>query len=285
MMTKYAITAASGQLGKLALDELLTKVSAGDIVAIVRDPAKLADYAAKGVDVRKGDYDDTAGLTEALKGVDRVLFISGNAVGERERQHGNVIDAAKAAGVSYISYTSILHGDRSALPLADEHVITENLLAKSGLNFDLLRNGWYSENYTGGLAPSIESGAILGASGDGRISAATRADFAAAAVAALVDSKGGEIFELAGDDSFTMAEFAAEVSRVAGKPVAYKNLSEAEYAKVLEGVGIPPHFSAMLAKISALTANGELEDNGKALSKLTGRPTTPIAQVVKAALG
>jgi len=284
-MTTYAVTGATGQLGRLVLDELMLKVAPADIVALARDPGKLADYASKGVVVRQADYDDPASLKAALKDVDRVLLISGNAVGERKRQHGNVIDAAKAADVSYIAYTSILKGDRSKLQLAPEHVATEKLLADSGLNYDILRNGWYSENYTMGVGQSLESGVILGAAGNGKISSASRADFAAAAASALVDGKGGDIYELAGDESWTMEEFAAELSRQSGKPVEYKDIGEAEYAKVLEGAGLPPPVAAMLASTSALTAEGELHDEGKDLSKLSGRPTTPISETIARALG
>ncbi|WP_126173129.1 SDR family oxidoreductase [Altericroceibacterium xinjiangense] len=283
-MTTYAVTGASGKLGQHVLDELLERVDAKDIVAIVRDPAKLSDYSGKGIDVRQGDYDDPASLGAALEGVDRLLLISGNAVGERERQHGNVIQAAKKAGVSYLAYTSILHADRSRLALAPEHVATEKLLEGSGLSYDLLRNGWYSENYTGSLQTSIEQGVILGASGEGRISTATRRDLAAGAAAALVNGKGGDTYELAGDTGFTMGEFADEVSSRAGKPVEFRNLSEDEYAKVLEGVGLPAPIAAMLASTSALSGEGELEENGRDLSRLSGRPTTPISETIAQAL-
>ena len=284
-MTTYAVTGASGQLGKLVLDELLQKVDAGDVVALVRDPAKLSDYADKGVQVRRADYDDPASLDAALEGVDRALLISGNAVGQRERQHGNVIEAAKKNGVSYLAYTSILNAQNSKLALAPEHVATENLLAQSGLNYDLLRNGWYSENYTGALQPAIEHGAIYGASGDGRLSTATRADYAAGAAAALVNGKGGDVYELAGDQSWTMAEFAEEVSRQSGKTVKYVDQSESDYTKTLEGVGLPPPVAAMLASTSALSGEGELENDSKDLSRLAGRPTTPISETIAKALG
>ncbi len=284
-MTTYAVTGASGKLGRLVLDELLQKVAPGDIVALARDPAKLSDYAAKGVQVRQATYDDAASLDAALAGVDRVLLISGNEVGQRPRQHGNVIDAAKRAGASYLAYTSILKGDQSRLALAPEHVATEKLLAESGLTYDVLRNGWYSENYTMGLAPSLVSGKIFGAVGEGRISSATRADFAAGAAAALVNGKGGDVYELAGDEAWSMREFAQEVSRQAGKPVEYINQSEADYAKTLEGAGLPPPIAGMLASTSALSGEGELEYHGGDLSKLSGRPTTPISQTIAQALG
>jgi NAD(P)H dehydrogenase (quinone) len=283
-MTTYAVTGASGKLGRLVLDELLRQTDAADVVALARDPATLQEYDQRGVQVRQADYDDPASLKAALRGVDRLLLISGNAVGERERQHGNVIDAAKDAGVSYIAYTSILKGDKSRLALAPEHVATEKLLAGSGLNYDLLRNGWYSENYTGGLAHSVESGKIFGAVGQGRLSTASRQDLAAGAAGALLRSEGGQTYELAGDSASTMDEFAAEVSRQAGKPVEYVDQNEADYAKVLEGAGLPPPVASMLASTSALSGHGELYDESQDLSRLSGRPTTPISETIAQAL-
>lgn len=283
-MTTYAVTGASGQLGRKVLDALLERVDASTIVAVARDPAKLSDYAAKGIELRQGDYDDAASLERAFEGVNRVLLISGNAVGQRERQHGNVIEAAKKAGVEYIAYTSILNAANSKLALAPEHKATEKLLENSGLNYDLLRSGWYSENFVGGLPQQVEAGVIYGASGEGRYSTATRGDIAAGAAAALVGSKGGEIYEMAGDESWSMAEFAEEVSRRAGKPVRYVNQSEADYAKTLEAAGLPPPVAAMLASTSALAGEGALENNDRQLSQLSGQPTTPIGEVIGAAL-
>lgn len=283
-MTTYAVTGATGKLGRLVLDELLAKTGPGNIVALARNPGALADYAEKGVHVRAADYDDPDTLRGALEGVDRVLLISGNAVGQRERQHGNVIEAARDAGVSYLAYTSVLNAQGSKLALAAEHVLTEKLLETSGLNYDVLRMPWYSENYTGALAPAIEHGAIYGATGEGRLSTATRADLAAGAVGALLNSPGGKTYEFAGDESWTMAEFAEEVGRQAGKPVHYVNQSESDYARTLEGVGLPPPVAGMLASTSYLAGFGELYSESKDLSTLSGRPTTPISETIAAAL-
>ena len=283
-MTKYAVTGATGKLGRLVLDELLRQVNPADIVALARDPAALADYALKGIQVRPADYDDPASLKAALAGVDRVLLISGNAVGQRERQHGAVIDAAEAAGVSYLAYTSVLNAQGSRLMLAPEHVATEKLLEASGLNSDVLRMPWYSENYTGALGPAIEHGAIYGATGGGKLSTATRADLAAAAVGALIRSPGGKTYELAGDHPWTMQEFADEVSRQAGKPVQYVNQSESDYAKTLEGAGLPPPVATLLASTSYLAGQGELFSESKDLSDLAGRPSTPIQETIRQAL-
>lgn len=283
-MTTYAITGATGQLGRLVLDELLQRTDASDIVALARDPTKLQAYDQLGVQVRQADYDDPASLKAALRGVDRVLLISGNAVGQRERQHGNVIEAAKEAGASYLAYTSVLNAQGSKLALAAEHVLTEKLLENSSLNYDVLRMPWYSENYTGALAPSIEHGAIYGATGTGRLSTASRSDLAGGSVGALLNSPGGRTYELAGDESWTMAEFAEEVSRQAGKPVAYVNQSESDYARTLEGAGLPPPVANLLASTSYLAGSGELYSDSKDLSTLSGRPTTPISETIAAAL-
>ena len=283
-MTTYAVTGATGKLGRLVLDELLRKTEPGNVVALARNPGALADYAEKGVHVREADYDSPQSLSGALEGVDRLLLISGNAVGERERQHGNVIDAARAAGVSYLAYTSILNAQASRLMLAPEHVATEKLLEKSDLNHDVLRMPWYSENYTGGLAPAIEHGAIYGATGDGKLATASRADLAAAAVGALLRSPGGKTYELAGNHPWTMQEFAEAVSHHSGKPVKYVNQSEAEYAKTLEGAGLPPPVATLLASTSYLAGQGELYSDSTDLSDLAGRPSTPIQDTIRQAL-
>ena len=283
-MTKYAVTGATGKLGRLVLDELLLKANPRDIVALARDPSVLADYAQKGIDVRQADYDDPASLDAALRGVDRVLLISGNAVGQRERQHGAVLAAARKAGVSYLAYTSVLNAQASRLMLAPEHVATEKLLENSGLNYDVLRMPWYSENYTAALGPAIEHGAIFGATGDGRLSTATRADLALGSVGALLNSPGGKTYELAGNHPWTMAEFADEVSRQSGKPIKYVNQSESDYKQTLEGVGLPPPVATLLASTSYLAGEGELYSDSKDLSELAGRPSTPIKDTIAAAL-
>ncbi|MEO6152909.1 MAG: SDR family oxidoreductase [Croceibacterium sp.] len=283
-MTTYAVTGATGKLGRLVLDELLSKTDPANIVALARDPTALQAYEQKGVQVRRADYDDPASLEAALGGVDRVLLISGNAVGQRERQHGAIVAAAKKAGASYLAYTSILNAQASKLVLAPEHVATEKLLEGSGLNHDVLRMPWYSENYVGALQPAIEHGAIYGATGDGQLSTASRGDLAAAAVGALISSPGGKTYELAGNHPWTMSQFADEVSRQAGKPVKYVNQSEQDYAKTLEGAGLPPPIAGMLASTSYLAGHGELYSESQDLSQLAGRPSTPIQETIRHAL-
>ena len=213
-----AITGATGQLGQHVIEELLKTVPASQIVAIARNPAKAEALRQQGVVVRQADYTDEAAFTTALNGVDKLLLISSSEVGRRAVQHQNVINAAKAAGVNFIAYTSLLHADKSPLGLHVEHVETENALAASGVPYALLRNGWYTENYLASAPPALEHGVFMGAAGEGKIASATRADYAAAA-AKVISEEGhaGKVYELAGDNAWTLSELAAELSKQSGK--------------------------------------------------------------------
>jgi NAD(P)H dehydrogenase (quinone) len=280
----YLVTGTSGHLGRLAVHALLERgVAPADVVATARDTAAVADLAERGVTVRRLDYDDAASVAAALEGVDRVLLVSASVPGQRVAQHRTVIEAAAAAGVELLVYTSLLRADSSPLGLAPEHLETERLLAASGVPHVLLRNGWYLENYTENAGPALEHGVVLGAAGDGRISAAARADYAEAAAVALIDGRPGDVHELAGDTSFTMAEYAAVLGEAAGREVVYSDLSPADYAAALQQAGLPEPVAAMLADSDAGVAAGALEDDGRALSTLIGRPTTPLADAVRRA--
>lgn len=281
----YAITGASGHLGRLALDALLETVEAAQVVALVRDPAKLAEVAARGVQVRRFDYDAPQTLAPALAGIERLLLVSSSEVGKRAAQHQAVIDAAKAAGVKFVAYTSILRADTSPMGLAIEHRATEAALTESGLAHALLRNGWYTENYVQSAPAAVEHGALLGAAGDGKISGASRADYAAAAVKVLTGEATSKTYELAGDEAFTLTQFARALSEIAGKPVIYKNLPQADYAAALKAAGLPAPVAEMLAESDAKAAKGSLFDDGRALSGLIGRPTTPFRETLATGLG
>lgn len=250
----------------------------------MRNPAKAANLAALGVQVRQADYNDGASLDAAFKGATKILLISSSEVGQRAQQHQNVIDAARRAGVALLAYTSVLRADTSPLGLAAEHVITEAAIRASGLPYTFLRNGWYLENHTEHLAPVLEHGVVLGAAQNGRFSSAARADYAAAAAAVLTADKPQAIYELAGDQGFTLAEYAAEVARQSGKAIVYKDLPQADFKAALVSVGVPEGFAGLLADSDAGAAKGGLEDHGKQLSALTGRPTTRLPDAVKAAL-
>ena len=279
---KTGITGATGHLGRLVVEKLKEKVSSENIVALVRSPQKAADL---GVEAREFDYSRPEGLTDALKGIDNLLLISGNEVGQRAVQHKNVIEAAKKAGVKWIVYTSLLHADTSTLSLAGEHLLTEKAIKDSGIAYTLLRNGWYTENYTGSVQGSLAGGAFVGSAGDGRISSAPRADYAEAAVAVLTGgSHEGKTYELSGDDSYTLSDMAAEISRQSGRNIPYKNLAENEYAEVLKGFGVPEAYAYGIAGWDISASKGDLYDDSHQLSKLTGRKTTPLASVVKEAL-
>ncbi|RDE10659.1 SDR family oxidoreductase [Pelagibacterium lacus] len=277
-----AVTGATGQLGRILIEKLKQKIAPEQIVALARSADKAADL---GVAVREADYEKPDTLDRALAGIDTLMLISSSEVGKRATQHQNIIDAAKKAGVKRIVYTSLLHADTSALSLAPEHVQTETALEKSGIVHTVLRNGWYTENYAVSIPGAVQAGAFVGSAGDGRISSATRADFAEAAVAVLTgNGHDGKTYELAGDDSYTLTELAAEISRQTGKDIPYRNLPQDEYAAVLKSVGVPEAFAGALAAFDVDAANGALFHDGHALSGLIGRPTTPLADAVAAAL-
>ncbi|WP_079436521.1 SDR family oxidoreductase [Zoogloea sp. LCSB751] len=279
------VTGASGQLGRLVIENLLQTVPAAQIVAAVRTPAKVADLAARGVQVREADYNRPETLAAAFAGADKLLLISSSEVGSRLPQHRAVIDAAKRAKVGLIAYTSLLHADTSPLPLGAEHKATEQLIVEAGLPAVILRNGWYTENYLASIPPALQYGVVLGSAGEGRIASAARADYAAAAAAVLTrDGQAGKVYELAGDESYTLAELAAEIARQSGKAVAYQNLPEADFKAALLGAGLPEGLAALLAESDIGASKGGLFDDSHQLSQLIGRPTAGLAALVKAAL-
>ncbi|AYL68803.1 MULTISPECIES: SDR family oxidoreductase [Citrobacter] len=277
-----AITGATGQLGQHVIESLLKTVPASQIVAIVRNPAKATALSQQGITVRQADYSDEAAFSTALQGIDKLLLISSSEVGQRAPQHRNVINAAKAAHVKFIAYTSLLHADTSPLGLADEHVATEKMLAESGIAYALLRNGWYTENYLASAPAALEHGVFIGAAGEGKIASATRADYAAAA-ARVISEEGhaGKTYELAGDAGWTLSQLAAELAKQSGKKVVYQNLSEADFAAALKGFGLPAGLAEMLADSDVGASKGGLFDDSHTLSKLIGRPTTSLADSVK----
>lgn len=280
-----AVTGASGHLGKLVIQSLLKKTKSSEIVAIVRDPSKVDDLKSLGVTIRKGDYDKPETWSDALKGVKKLLLISANVVGSRVKQHKTVINAAKEAKVEILAYTSILRADSSKLLLAQEHVETENAIKESGVPYIFLRNSWYFENDTGSLKHAIQNGAILNVTGDGKLSSASRADYAeAAAVVLTTPVKTNAIYELGGDQPFTMSELAVEASKQSGKTVSYKKLSADDYKKFLVQVGLPDGFAGILVDSYVEADKGGLYTNSKDLSQLIGRPTTTLAEAVKNAL-
>jgi NAD(P)H dehydrogenase (quinone) len=281
-----AVTGATGQLGRLVIHELLKTQPANSIIAAVRSPEKAEDLADLGVVVRQADYDQPATLATAFNGAKKLLLISSSEIGKRAAQHSAVIDAANASGVTFIAYTSLLHADISPLALAQEHVITEQKLAESGVPFVLLRNGWYTENYLASIPSALEHGAFIGAAGNGKIASAPRADYAAAAAAVMASpqDQAGKVYELAGDTAYTLAELAHYLSETTGNTIQYQNLPEAEFAKVLVGAGLPEGFANILADSDAGAAKGALFDSSHQLSQLIGRNSKPMTESIKASL-
>ena len=282
-MALVAVTGSTGQLGRIVIDKLKVRIPANEVIALARTPAKAIEL---GVQVRAFDYERIAVMESSLSGVEILLLISSNEVGRRVAQHKNAIDASCKSGIKWIIYTSLLHADRSAIKdLADEHLATEVLLRNSGIPFTLLRNGWYTENYTASIPGAIAGGALIGCAGDGKISSAARVDYADAAVSVLTSERHkGKIYELAGDQAFTLSELAAEISRQTGKQIPYKNLSEIDYALALSRFGLPQPLAEAYASYDTAASKGALFDDGHQLSRLIGRETTSLASMVSQAL-
>lgn len=285
-----AVTGSTGQLGRLVVDELLERgLKPSRLAALARSPDRAGGIAARGVQVRRADYTEPATLDEALEGVATILLISSSAMGERVAHHRTVIDAAVRRGVARLVYTSILHAETSRMQLAAEHRATEEMIRESGLSFAILRNGWYLENYTENLAPALEHRVLLHSAEGGLVSAATRADFAAAAAVVLtsedLENEGGNpVFELGGEPPFTLAELAREVSRHAGFEVEPRDLPEEVYASTLIDSGVPEPIARMLADSDRGIARGELFTDSGDLRRLIGRAPTTMAEAVRSAL-
>jgi NAD(P)H dehydrogenase (quinone) len=279
------ITGATGHLGRLVVEALLDRdVPAKHIVAAGRDLTKIGDLADRGVQLAAIDYTDLESLRQAFTGADKVLLISSSTLGQRVEQHRNAINAAEDAGVGLLVYTSIANADTTGMQLAAEHQTTEKILAESGVPYALLRNSWYLENYTDQLSVYLQHGTVLGSAGGGRVSAATRADYAAAAAAVLLrDNQAGSVYELGSDEPFTLSELAQALTAAAERPVVYHDIPADRYAKTLIEAGVPAPVAAVLADSDLGIARGDLLVTSADLSRLIGRPTTPMPEAVRTA--
>lgn len=281
---KIAITGATGQLGKLVIDALLERgADPAQLIAIGRSEEKLAPLTGKGLETRVADYNVQPDLVSALEGVDKLLLISSSEVGQRVAQHENIINAAKQVDVSLIAYTSIANAMTGGMELAEEHIATERLLAGSGIGYVLLRNGWYIENYTDQLMGYLNSGVILGAAGEGKISAAARADFAEAAAAVLLsdEEQNGKIYELGSDKPFTLNQLAGAVGAAAGQDVAYQEVDPEQLKKIYADAGVPGPFAHILVDTDVRIREGALEVSTGDLAKLIGRAPASLGKVIK----
>lgn len=282
---KIAITGATGQLGNLVIEQLLQLTAAQNIVALVRNIDKAEHFKVQGIEPREFDYDRPETLVPALLGIDKLLLISANEIGRRTPQHQAVIDAAKVAGVPYLAYTSLLRADTSPLGLAQEHRETEKLIQDSGITYTFLRNNWYSENYLAGVAHTIEIGTLFGAAQDGRISSASRIDYAEAA-AKVLTSTGHEnkTYELAGSESFSLSDLATFIGQAVNKDIIYQNLSAEEYTQGLTQAGLPAGLVDVIVDADIQTIQGAMYSDSKDLEQLIGHKTTSIQDAIKAAL-
>jgi NAD(P)H dehydrogenase (quinone) len=279
------VTGATGKLGHHVVTQLLQELPASELAITARHPDKASALAALGVKVHQADYNSPGALVAALRGADKLLLISSSEVGQRLTQHQTVLRAAVEAGVGQLVYTSILRADSSSLGLAVEHLATERAIVASGLSYVFLRNGWYYENVTEHLAGALAQGGFLGSAGEGRVAAASRADYAAAAVAVLTGSGHDRAtYELAGDEGYTMPGLAREVSRQVGKTLGYTDMPKEAYKGILLSVGVPEGMAELLADSDAGVARGELDDHGGALRRLIGRPTTTLAAAISEGL-
>ena len=277
----YAVTGASGRLGTLVLQSLLESTSIKNVVALTRRPSHLKDLSAQGLLVREFDFDRPETLLSALQGVTRLLLISGSAIGRRPQQHRSVIDAAQKAGVTFIAYTSVLHADTCTISLAQDHRATESDIRSSGLNYALLRHGWYTENQIANIAEQIQEGKIVGCAGDGRQSSATRADYAAGDAAILLDETVSKsVFEFAGDSAFTMSEYARILAELSGVAIQYINMPKEQYKEYLRHQGVPQHISDLLVDAGVQCALDVMRDNSGTLGKIIGRPTTDLQTTI-----
>lgn len=280
-----AVTGATGHLGKLAVDALLKQgAKPQDIVAVIRNKNKAQDLVSRGITIREADYGNVDALEKALQGVDKLLLISGSEVGQRVAQHTNIVNAAKKAGVKFIAYTSILKADESKMQLAKEHLATEKIIEASGITHAFLRSSWYIENYTEQFGNTLKNGVIGGAAQNGKISAATRADYAEAAAKVILGNTAKDaVYELGGG-AFTLSELADVTSKASGKKIEYKDMPAGDFSKLLASFGLPPAFADILADSDVGIARGDLYTDRDDLKKLLGRNPTSLEEVVKKAV-
>ena len=279
MSDTLLVTGATGQLGKLVLDQLLgSGVEPARIIATSRDTAKLADYTAKGVQARVADFDDPASLDKAFAGADRILIISTDALdqpGKRLKQHLAAVTAAKKAGARHILYTSMPSPETSVIPFAPDHLGTENAIKATGIPYTILRNGWYMENLFMALPHALETGQWYSSSGEGRLAHIARADAAKAAAAALASAVNeSRTYTLTGGEQRSTDEIAALVAKASGKRLDVVHISDEALAGGLKGAGLPDFLIPIVVSFDANTRGGHINMVTNDVTSLTG--ATPV---------
>lgn len=282
---RIAICGAAGNMGQHVITQLLKRTAASDIVVIARHAQTGNRIESDEIEVRHADYLEISSLQQAFADIDKVLLISSSEVGTLAEPHFNVIAAAQLVGIRHFVYTSLLHADSSGVAFAKEHLLTEQALFKSGLTYTILRNGWYTENYISNLKAAIEQCTLVGAAGEGKIASALMCEYAeAAAIVLTTPAHENKVYELAGDQAYTLTDLAAEVSRQTGINVVYVNLDEPDYRERLIHLGIQPATANLLVNADMGAANGALFDDSGTLQQLLGRKTVSLEQAVQIAL-
>ncbi|MET8522277.1 SDR family oxidoreductase [Nocardioides sp. NBC_00163] len=277
-----AITGASGQLGRLVADQLLTTVDPAEIVLLTRDPAKLADYAERGADVRAADFSKPDELVEAFAGVERVLLISTDAVGARVEGHLAAIDAAVKAGVRHMAYTSVSGptADNPAGVVAD-HAATEDALRESGLAWTMLRNNLYADMQVDSVAQAAAAGQLVTNTGDGGAAYVTRADCAAVAAGVLTgEGHEGKAYDVTGPHAYTAADLAELATQKSGKPVEVVQVDDEAYTAGLVSAGLPDFIAPLLTSFGTATRLGKLATVTDVVEQVGGRKPTPLSALV-----
>ncbi len=287
MSDTLLVTGATGQLGKLVLDQLLASgVAPSRIIATSRDTAKLADYIARGVQARVADFDDPASLDQAFAGADRILIISTDALdqpGKRLKQHLAAVAAAKKAGAKHIVYTSMPSPETSVIPFAPDHLGTENAIKATGIPYTILRNGWYMENLFMALPHALETGQWYSSSGEGRLAHIARADAAKAAAAALASSTGeSHTYTLTGGELRSTDEIAALVAKATGKPLNVVHISDEALAGGLKSAGLPDFLIPIVVSFDANTRGGHIDMVTSDVTALTGATPVTLATFLEA---
>lgn len=281
---RIVIASASGRLARATAEYALEKVSPDDVILVSRNVGALADFAERGVTVRYGDYDRPESLPAAFEGADRLLLVSLHELGHRVVQHGNAIDAAKAAGVRHIVYTSYIMVD-PACPstVVPDHLRTHELLEKSGLDVTYLRNGLYAETpVTQILPPAIERGVLIDNTDHARGAFVHRDDCAAVAAAVLTSSgHEGKTYDVTGPELLSFADITARAAEVAGRPVAYQSVDDASLDAGLREAGVPDDVRGMIVSFGVALRAGWGEPLTDTVERLTGRPPRPITDLME----
>ncbi|GAA2018854.1 SDR family oxidoreductase [Pseudokineococcus marinus] len=282
------VTGATGQLGRLVVEELLERGAAADqVLATGRRTDRLEDLAARGVRTAQVDHDDPTTLDGVIGRGDVVLLVSGSSPGARVEQHRAVLDAAVRAGAAHVVYTSATRADDTPLVLAPDHAATEELLRAADVPVTVLRNDWYTENYGADLERARETGVLAAGAGDGRVASASRRDYAAATAAVLLDpsAHAGRTYELGGDVAWTYDELAAAMGEVLGREVTYQRLSPEQQGAALRSAGLDEQTAGFVVALDQSIAAGALDVTTGDLSRLAGRPSTPLVEGLRPLAG